>query len=124
SDDRRGYRRAGRGARKGARVRPHRNQIALTARGSQRYYLRGSGNRLRPAETAATGAGRRGNIGAMARVVHRICPFCEACCGLELKVDEGRITAIRGDEEDVHSAGVLCPKATAPRDLPEDPDRL
>src|SRR5262245_48427253 len=60
----------------------------------------------------------------MTRVVHRICPFCEACCGLELKVDEGRITAIRGYDEDVHSAGFLCPKATALRDLHEDPDRL
>ena len=60
----------------------------------------------------------------MTRVVQRICPFCEACCGLELKVDEGRITAIRGYEEDVHSAGFLCPKATALRDLHEDPDRL
>ncbi|HEY6178208.1 MAG TPA: molybdopterin-dependent oxidoreductase, partial [Kofleriaceae bacterium] len=60
----------------------------------------------------------------MTSVVHRICPFCEACCGLELKVDEGRITAIRGYEADVHSAGFLCPKATALRDLHEDPDRL
>src|SRR5499427_5090128 len=60
----------------------------------------------------------------MTSVVHRICPFCEACCGLELKVDEGRITGIRGYEADVHSAGFLCPKATALRDLHEDPDRL
>lgn len=60
----------------------------------------------------------------MTTVAHRICPFCEACCGLELTVEDGRITAIRGHEEDVHSAGFLCPKATALRDLHEDPDRL
>jgi hypothetical protein len=29
---------------------------------AQRHYLRGSGNRLRPAETAATDARRRGNV--------------------------------------------------------------
>jgi anaerobic selenocysteine-containing dehydrogenase len=60
----------------------------------------------------------------MTTVAHRICPFCEACCGLELELDKGRITAIRGHEEDVHSAGFLCPKAVALRDLHEDPDRL
>ncbi|HEX7837959.1 MAG TPA: molybdopterin-dependent oxidoreductase, partial [Kofleriaceae bacterium] len=60
----------------------------------------------------------------MTTVAHRICPFCEACCGLELELDQGRITAIRGHDEDVHSAGFLCPKAVALRDLHEDPDRL
>src|SRR5215831_13963767 len=60
----------------------------------------------------------------MTTVAHRICPFCEACCGLELEVAEGRIAAIRGHDADVHSAGFLCPKAVALRDLHEDPDRL
>src|SRR5215510_12471176 len=60
----------------------------------------------------------------MANVVHRICPFCEACCGLELGVDQGRITTIRGYDDDVHSAGFICPKGAALRDLHEDPDRL
>jgi anaerobic selenocysteine-containing dehydrogenase len=60
----------------------------------------------------------------MATVVHRICPFCEACCGLEIGVEDGRITTIRGYEDDVHSAGFICPKGAALRDLHEDPDRL
>ncbi|HEY0483964.1 MAG TPA: molybdopterin-dependent oxidoreductase [Kofleriaceae bacterium] len=60
----------------------------------------------------------------MTSVAHRICPFCEACCGLELGIDNGRITTIRGHAEDVHSAGFLCPKGVALRDLHEDPDRL
>jgi anaerobic selenocysteine-containing dehydrogenase len=60
----------------------------------------------------------------MSTVVHRICPFCEACCGLELGVADGRITTIRGHADDVHSAGYICPKATALRDLHDDPDRL
>jgi anaerobic selenocysteine-containing dehydrogenase len=55
---------------------------------------------------------------------HRICPLCEACCGLELKVDDGRIVSIRGHEEDVFSAGYICPKGVALKDLHEDPDRL
>src|ERR1051325_6204723 len=60
----------------------------------------------------------------MATVVHRICPFCEACCGLELGIENGKIQSIRGHDDDVHSAGFICPKGAALRDLHEDPDRL
>ena len=60
----------------------------------------------------------------MVTMAHRICPFCEACCGLELGIEAGRVTTVRGHADDVHSAGFLCPKATALRDLHDDPDRL
>lgn len=55
---------------------------------------------------------------------HRICPLCEACCGLELKVREGKVISIRGHDSDVFSAGYICPKGVALKDLHEDPDRL
>jgi anaerobic selenocysteine-containing dehydrogenase len=55
---------------------------------------------------------------------HRICPLCEACCGLELKVAGGKVVAIRGHEADVFSAGYICPKGVALKDLHEDPDRV
>src|SRR6476469_3680909 len=55
---------------------------------------------------------------------HRICPFCEACCGLEITVAEGGVKRIRGHAADVFSAGYLCPKGVALKDLHEDPDRL
>jgi anaerobic selenocysteine-containing dehydrogenase len=55
---------------------------------------------------------------------HRICPLCEACCGLEIKVEEQKVTSIRGHAADVFSAGYICPKAVALKDLHEDPDRL
>jgi anaerobic selenocysteine-containing dehydrogenase len=54
----------------------------------------------------------------------RICPFCEATCGLEISVSGREVAEIRGDEQDVFSAGFLCPKAVALRDLDADPDRL
>ncbi|HJV62158.1 MAG TPA: molybdopterin oxidoreductase family protein [Albitalea sp.] len=54
----------------------------------------------------------------------RICPLCEACCGLEIRMADGRIAGIRGDELDVFSAGYICPKGAAIKDLHEDPDRL
>src|SRR5262245_50458603 len=54
----------------------------------------------------------------------RICPFCEATCGLELETSGRQVVSIRGDEQDVFSAGFVCPKAVALRDLDADPDRL
>jgi anaerobic selenocysteine-containing dehydrogenase len=57
-------------------------------------------------------------------VAHRTCPFCEATCGLEVEYDNGRVTKVRGDAEDVFSKGFLCPKGVSLKELHEDPDRL
>jgi anaerobic selenocysteine-containing dehydrogenase len=55
---------------------------------------------------------------------YRICPLCEACCGLDVQVADGRVVAIRGKADDVFSRGYICPKGYALKDLHEDPDRL
>ncbi len=60
----------------------------------------------------------------MARVVYRTCTLCEACCGIEVRVEDGRVTAIAGDPQDPSSCGYVCAKAAALKDLHEDPDRL
>jgi len=60
----------------------------------------------------------------MERIVHRTCTLCEACCGIEVRVEDGRIAAIRGDPRDPLSQGRICAKAAALQDLHEDPDRL
>src|SRR5687767_4294692 len=57
-------------------------------------------------------------------IAHRICPVCEACCGLDVHVESGKVIAIRGQESDGFSKGYLCPKGVALKDLHEDPDRL
>ncbi len=57
-------------------------------------------------------------------LAHRICPFCEACCGLELDLEAQQVVRIRADPHDVFSAGFLCPKAIGLKDLHADPDRL
>ncbi|TXL81960.1 molybdopterin oxidoreductase family protein [Vineibacter terrae] len=57
-------------------------------------------------------------------VAHRVCPVCEACCGLELRIADGKVTSIRGHDGDVFSRGYICPKGVALKDLHEDPDRL
>lgn len=54
----------------------------------------------------------------------RICPFCEATCGLVLTLDEGRVTGARGDRDDVFSHGFICPKGASFGELDNDPDRL
>lgn len=63
----------------------------------------------------------------MFRVTHtalRICPFCEATCGLTLTIEDGRVVGARGDHEDVFSAGYICPKGASFGELDNDPDRL
>lgn len=55
---------------------------------------------------------------------YRTCPLCEATCGLALTVEDGRVTAIRGDADHVFSRGFICPKGAALAELHEDPDRL
>ncbi len=61
-------------------------------------------------------------MGAVTR--HRACVLCEAICGLEIRVENGRVVSIRGDREDPFSRGHVCPKGVALMDLQEDPDRL
>lgn len=60
----------------------------------------------------------------MNRTALRICPLCEATCGLVLTVDGQRVTHARGDRDDVFSAGFLCPKGASFGALDADPDRL
>ncbi|WP_441959556.1 molybdopterin oxidoreductase family protein [Mycolicibacterium houstonense] len=58
------------------------------------------------------------------RTALRICPFCEATCGLTLTITDDRVTAARGDRDDVFSAGFICPKGASFGELDNDPDRL
>lgn len=58
------------------------------------------------------------------RTAFRVCPFCEATCGLAIDIEGDRILAVRGDQEDVFSRGFICPKAHALKELHHDPDRI
>lgn len=69
----------------------------------------------------------------MTRTALRICPLCEATCGLVLTVSGddgvddsgvGRVTSARGDRDDVFSHGYICPKGASFAELDNDPDRL
>ena len=60
----------------------------------------------------------------MKRIEFRTCPLCEATCGLELHLDDDELTLVRGDKDDVFSAGYLCPKGTALKQLDADPNRI
>lgn len=54
----------------------------------------------------------------------RICPLCEATCGLTLTLDGSRVTGARGDRDDVFSEGFICPKGASFGEVDADPDRL
>ncbi|MCV2459700.1 molybdopterin oxidoreductase family protein [Streptomyces sp. ICN988] len=60
----------------------------------------------------------------MSRTALRICPLCEATCGLALTVDGSTVTAARGDRDDVFSRGFICPKGASFGAVDSDPDRL
>lgn len=58
------------------------------------------------------------------RTALRVCPLCEATCGLVLTVEGTRVTGARGDRDDVFSEGFICPKGAALGAADSDPDRL
>jgi anaerobic selenocysteine-containing dehydrogenase len=59
------------------------------------------------------------------RVVRQhLCPLCEAGCGLDIHVEGGRVSLIRGNRDDVFSGGYLCPKGSALGAFQDDEDRL
>ncbi|QNE78251.1 molybdopterin-dependent oxidoreductase [Streptomyces finlayi] len=58
------------------------------------------------------------------RTAPRICPLCEATCGLILTIEGTSVTGARGDRDDVFSQGFICPKGAAFGGLDADPDRL
>lgn len=63
----------------------------------------------------------RGDAGGWVRST---CPYCGVGCGVEARVEGGRISRIRGDADHPANFGKLCPK---PAGLPEaiaSPDRL
>ncbi|MFI6036481.1 molybdopterin oxidoreductase family protein [Streptomyces sp. NPDC051315] len=60
----------------------------------------------------------------MSRTALRICPLCEATCGLTLTLDGTRVTGARGDRDDVFSKGFICPKGASFGAVDGDPDRL
>lgn len=55
---------------------------------------------------------------------YRVCPLCEATCGIAIAVEDRRVTDIRGDADDPFSRGFICPKAYGLKSLYDDPDRL
>ncbi|MFI0089146.1 molybdopterin oxidoreductase family protein [Streptomyces bobili] len=60
----------------------------------------------------------------MSRTALRICPLCEATCGLTLTIEGTRVTSARGDRDDVFSNGFICPKGASFGAVDGDPDRL
>jgi anaerobic selenocysteine-containing dehydrogenase len=60
----------------------------------------------------------------VSRTALRICPLCEATCGLTLTIEGTRVTHARGDRDDVFSKGFICPKGASFGAVDSDPDRL
>lgn len=59
-----------------------------------------------------------------AETFSRICPLCEATCGIKVTVEGDRILSVRGNPDDPFSRGYICPKGVALPELHHDPARL
>jgi formate dehydrogenase major subunit len=57
------------------------------------------------------------------RVVDSICPYCGVGCGQRIFVKDGEITQVEGNPDSPISAGKLCPKGAATRELVTGPAR-
>lgn len=57
-------------------------------------------------------------------VEHTFCRICESLCGLEVTVDDGRVTRIRPDADHVATGGFACIKGIKQHQLYSSPDRL
>ena len=55
---------------------------------------------------------------------YRICPICEAACGLKLTTDGRTVERIEANPDDVFSTGHVCAKGLSLKELDEDPDRI
>ncbi|MCW5254567.1 molybdopterin dinucleotide binding domain-containing protein [Streptomyces sp. SHP 1-2] len=60
----------------------------------------------------------------MDRTALRVCPLCEATCGLSITLSGETVTRVRGNPDDVFSQGYLCPKGASLGRFDDDPDRL
>jgi anaerobic selenocysteine-containing dehydrogenase len=80
--------------------------------------------RLRRQSQATEASNMTQSTSASEQSHYRICPLCEACCGLEVRTQGEQVISIRGAQQDVFSHGYICPKGVSLKDLHEDPDRL
>lgn len=63
-------------------------------------------------------------ISSEQKLHYSTCTLCEAMCGIEVATQGNRILSIKGDKDNPFSEGHICPKASALKDLYDDPDRL
>ena len=56
---------------------------------------------------------------------HSVCPHdCPSACALDVTVEEGRVTSIRGAEEHPYVRGAICAKVARYKERVHHPDRL
>jgi len=60
----------------------------------------------------------------MKKIRYAICTICGAACGLIADVENNKVVSLRGDKDDSHSRGNICPKGLSLPDQIADPDRI
>jgi anaerobic selenocysteine-containing dehydrogenase len=64
------------------------------------------------------------HIASDERVVRTLCRICDAACGVEVHIRDGRIVAVKGDKNHPTSQGALCVKGRSAAEIVHSPDRL
>ncbi|HQR49947.1 MAG TPA: molybdopterin-dependent oxidoreductase, partial [Steroidobacteraceae bacterium] len=60
----------------------------------------------------------------MSRIETTACILCSRNCGLQVEIDDGHFTRVRGDEAHPNSKGYLCQKAARLEHYQNHADRL
>jgi formate dehydrogenase len=58
------------------------------------------------------------------KTIHTFCRYCMASCGLEVTVDQNRVTKISADKQNPHSWHDFCAKGRTANQLVEHPRRI
>ena len=60
----------------------------------------------------------------MSTTVHTFCRYCSAACGIEVTVEDNRVTKISPDKQNPHSWQDFCAKGRTANQLVEHPRRI
>ena len=60
----------------------------------------------------------------MTATVHTFCRYCLACCGVEVTVEDNRVTKISPDKQNPHTWQDFCAKGRTANQLVEHPRRI
>ena len=113
-------------ARRRPAARRHRRRLVRhlpAARAPLRPHQRRGAQRARRASPSTRSRSATGRSGCGLPETRTTCPYCGVGCGLVATVEDGRLTAVRGDKQHPVNQGATCRKPTRLPEAVHAPDR-